>query len=475
MSQTDRLIAPPSPAAMAGHLPLLVMLAGTFIAVLDQFMVNVALPAMQRDLRVQASVLQWVVAGYGLALAAGLITGGRLGDLFGRRRMFTLGLSLFTLASVACALAPDGRVLVVARLLQGLAAALVQPQVLAMIGLAYTGPARVKAFAAYGVAMGLASTLGQLVGGAIMHLDPGGLGWRACFLVNLPVSAAALLLARRALAPFDAPAPGPRGRLDLSGVALLGAVFVALAVPLVEGRQAGWPAWAWASLCAAAGLLGVFAWQQRREQAAGRAPLISPLLLADRRFVAGLVTTFAFFGANAAHFFVLAVFLQRGLALQPLASGIVFTALTVGYFFTSLAAPRLAERFKGAPITGSALLLALAHALQGLNVAVSSEGRLLVLLVPLLLLQGGALGLVMAPLAGAVLAGLPQQHAGVASGVMGTVQHAGNALGVTLVGVVFFGVLDRGHGYAAAYGGSLVYLACVGVVVSLLYRRMLRF
>lgn len=457
---------------MPGHLPLLVMLAGTFIAVLDQFMVNVALPAMQRDLQVLPSTLQWVVAGYGLALAAGLITGGRLGDLFGRRRMFMLGLSLFTLASVGCALAPSGRVLVVARLLQGLAAALVQPQVLAMLGLAYTGPARVKAFAAYGVAMGLASTLGQLVGGAIMHLNPGGLGWRACFLVNLPVSLGALLLSRRALAAFDAPARG-RGRMDLVGAVLLGAVFMVLALALVEGRQAGWPLWAWFTLAASAALLELFAWQQRRERAARRDPLISPLLLADRRFVAGVLTTFAFYGANAAHFFVLAVFLQRGLALPPLASGIVFTSLTVGYFFTSMAAPRLAERFRGAPIAGSALLLALAHTLQGLNVTFAGEGWMLALMVPLLVLQGGALGLVMAPLAGAVLAGLPPQHAGVASGVMGTVQHAGNALGVTLVGLVFYGVLDGGHGYAAAYGASLVYLAVMGVVVSLLYRRML--
>lgn len=472
MSQSPSLAAPPAAPALAGQLPLLVVLAGTFITVLDQFMVNVALPAMQRDLRLAPSAVQWVVTGNGLTMAAGLITGGRLGDLFGRRRLFMLGLALFALASIACAAAPNGRVLVAARILQGLASALALPQVLAIIGVAYTGPARTQAFAAFGIALGLASTLGQLVGGALMHLDPGGLGWRACFLVNLPISTAALLLARRVLAPFDARAPAG-GRLDMGGVLLMGAVFAALALPLVEGRQAGWPAWAWCSLAGAVGLLALFAWQQRRRQASGRDPLIHPPLLADRRFVAGLFTVLAFYGGNAAHFFVLAMFLQRGLLLPPLVSGVVFTAVTVGFFFTSMAAPRLAAHFQGAPIAGSALLLALAHALQGLNLAFTPDAWLLAAMVPLLLLQGGALGLVMAPLSGAVLAGLPAQHAGVASGVLSTLQHAGNALGVALVGLVFYGVLDRGQGYVAAYGGSLVYLIVSSLAVALLYQRVM--
>lgn len=234
-------------AAAPGLLGLGVMLCGTFLVVLDFFIVNVALPSMQRELRADAATLQLVVAGYGLATAAGLVTGGRLGDMFGRRRMFMLGLLLFTLASAACGLAPDAGLLVAARVLQGLAGALLQPQVLAMIGLAYTGERRARAFAAYGIALGLAATLGQLVGGVLIDVDPAGLGWRSCFLINLPIGLAALLLAPRVIPPLAN--AGSRSRLDLAGMLLLAAGSIAVVLPLGKaasragrcGAGSAWP------------------------------------------------------------------------------------------------------------------------------------------------------------------------------------------------------------------------------------------
>ncbi|MBA2676339.1 MFS transporter [Ramlibacter sp.] len=456
-----------------GRLALLVMLSGTFMVVLDFFIVNVALPALQADLRASTGTVQMVVAGYGLANAAGLITGGRLGDIFGRRRMFMLGLLLFTLASLACGLAPNGDVLVAARVLQGMAGAVLQPQVLAMIALVYTGESRAKAFGAYGLALGLGAALGQLIGGVLIHLDIAHLGWRSCFLINIPIGVAGLLLAPRFIPPL---ANTGASRLDLVGMLLAAAGSVAVVLPLVEGRQQGWPVWSIAMLVAALPLLALFAWYQRWLAARGGAPLVAPALLAHRRFVRGLLATLAFYVGNASLYLVLALYLQQGLHIAPMHSGLVFTAMAVGFFLASMGSARLAKRFGGAPIARGALLLAAGHVLQLGNVLWGGQ-HMLALMVPILFVQGLGLGVVMAPLVSAVLAGLPPQHAGVASGVLAMVQQTGNALGVALIGLLFYGQL---HGavtpaaYADAFAASLVYLTVSALGVALLYRRLVR-
>ncbi|WP_080898373.1 MFS transporter [Variovorax paradoxus] len=465
--------APSSSIARPGPLGLCVMLSGTFLVVLDFFIVNVALPSMQRELLASTATLQLVVAGYGLATAAGLITGGRLGDLFGRRRMFMLGLLLFTLASAACGVAPNAELLVAARVLQGLAGALLQPQVLAMIGLAYTGEDRARAFAAYGLTLGLGATLGQLAGGVLIHADLAGLGWRSCFLINVPIGLLALALAPRVIPPLR---NSSTSRLDLAGMLLVAAGSVAVVLPLVEGREQGWPLWSWLCLACALPLLAAFGFQQRRLAARGGAPLVAPALLANRRFVMGLFTTLAFYVGNASLYFVLALYLQQGLALDPLTSGIVFTSLALGFFATSMAGARLARRFGGKPpIALGALVLAAGHALQFVNVAGwPSHAHVVAWMVPLLLVQGAGLGMVMAPLVSTVLAGLPPQHAGVASGVLSMVQQASNALGVALIGILFYGRLGLAPdaaGYASAFGLALVYLMVSALVVAVLHRR----
>lgn len=440
--------------ARPGRAALLLMLTGTFMVVLDFFIVNVALPALQADLRASAGTVQLVVASYGLANAAGLITGGRLGDLFGRRRMFMLGMLLFAVASLGCGIAPTGEVLVAARVLQGLAGALMQPQVLAMIGLAFTGEQRAKAFAAYGLTLGLGATLGQLIGGVLIHADIAGLGWRSCFLINLPVAAVALLLAPRFIPPL---ANTGTSKLDLVGTLLVAVASVAVVLPLVEGREQGWPLWSLAVLAGSLPLLLAFGGQQRWLARRGGAPLVAPELLGHAGFVSGLVTSLAFYAGNASLYFVLALYLQQHLRLAPLASGLVFTSLAVGFFLTSMAAPALARRFGGAPIARGALLLAIGHALQLANVLWTPAAHVLGCMLPLLFVQGLGLGMVMAPLVSAILAGLPAQHAGVASGVVAMVQQAGNALGVALIGLVFYT-----HGFA----GALAYLTASALLVA---------
>lgn len=437
---------------------ILVMLSGTFMVVLDFFIVNVALPSLHQDLDASAATLQLVVAAYGIATAAGLITGGRLGDVFGRRRMFMLGMFLFALASLACGIAPTGEMLVGARVLQGFAGALMQPQVLAMLGLVYTGERRSKAFAAYGLALGLGAALGQLIGGVLIQLDLAGLGWRACFLINLPVAALALLAAPRAIPRL---AGTGHSRLDPLGATLVALACVALVLPLVYGREQGWPAWSLATLVAAPALLALFAHQQSRLAKHGSEPLVAPSLFSSSRFVAGLLVSFVFYAGNASLYFVLALYLQERLALSPLASGLVFTALALGFFVTSMTAPRLAKRFHGAPIARGALLLAFGHALQFANVAWGAEQHVLVRMIPLLVVQGLGLGVVMAPLVSAILEGLPSQHAGVAAGVVATVQQASNAIGVALIGLVF---------YSRGFAGALLYLTASALLVAVLWK-----
>ena len=473
MSQTIPLAAPvPSSAGTAQRpsmLALLVMLSGTFMVVLDFFIVNVAIPSIQHDLHASAGALQLIVIGYGLANAAALITGGRLGDIHGRRRLFVIGVGLFTLASAACGMAPNAAVLVAARIAQGVAGALLQPQVLAMLGLLFTGAQRAKAFAAYGLALGLAAASGQIVGGLLIHANFGGLGWRSCFLINLPIGVLALALSNRVLPPMQ----GQRSsRLDLPGMALVALTLTAAVFPLVAGRDEGGPLWSVACLLASVPLLVVFWTYQRRLAAHGGQPLVAPSLLAQRPFVLGLLVTLMFFAGNASLYFVLALYLQQGLGLSPLESGLVFTALAVGFFATSMASPWFARRLGRHAIFTGALVLAVGHvALYGLLGRLSAQNAALML--PLLLVQGCGLGMVMAPLASTVLAGLPPQHAGVASGVMATVQQVGNALGVALIGILYYGALGQGAGLAVvtrAFGISLLYLFALALGVAVLYR-----
>src|SRR5215471_8390301 len=239
---------------------LAVLMAGTFMIVLDFFIVNVALPSMQVDLQASTSAIEWVVAGYGLTFATCLITAGRVGDQIGRRRTFSLGLGLFTLTSLACGLAPSSELLIVARLLQGVAAALISPNVLAIIGVAYHGAERVRAITVYGMVMGFAAAGAQLIGGALVQADVAGLGWRAVFLINLPVGIVGLLFASGHLPESRSTA----SRIDFVGTLLITIGLTAVLLPLVEGRQEGFPEWTWLSLGLAPLILGAFVMHQLR-------------------------------------------------------------------------------------------------------------------------------------------------------------------------------------------------------------------
>jgi EmrB/QacA subfamily drug resistance transporter len=466
---TPEIALPLPRLARARWAALPVVLAGTFMVVLDFFIVNVAMPAMEADLHAGTGAIEWVVAGYGLTFATLLITAGRIGDRIGRRRAFAVGLTLFTVASAACGLAWSPAALVAARLVQGAAAALLSPQVLAIIGVAYTGPDRVRALSVYGIALGLAAAGGQLVGGVLVQADVAALGWRSCFLINVPIGAVALALAPR-LVP-ESRADGA-ARLDLAGTALVIAGLTAVVLPLVEGRQHGWPTWTWLSLAAAPALLGAFAVHQRRLERRGGAPLLPPALFADRAFSAGLLTQLVFWCGQASFFLVFALYLQLGRGLDALQAGLVFTILAAAYLAASLDAPALAARLgRRLPAIG-ALMLAAGHALLAASVADVGTSGPIGLLAPALLLIGAGMGLVITPLTATVLAGLEPHRAGAASGALATMQQVGNALGVAVTGVLFFGALDGG--FAHAFEISLAELAVLCVAVAALTRLLPR-
>ncbi len=446
-------------------LPLPVVLAGTFMVVLDFFIVNVALPSMQSDLHTSDGAIEWVIAGYALTSAIFVITAGRLGDRFGRRRVFSLGLALFTVASLACGAAATPSQLVLARLLQGVAAALLTPNVLSIIGVLYSGEDRLRALTVYGTAMGLAAVGGQLIGGALIAVDPAGLGWRSCFLINVPVGVVALLMAPRVIPESRQPrAP----RLDRVGTLLATAALTAVVLPLLEGRQHGWPAWTWTTLAAAPALLALFVAHQRRMARRGGSPLLDMSLFARRSFSGGLLTQLCFWAGQASFFVVLALYLQSGRGLHPLPAGLVFTILAAAYVAASMRAPALTARHGRAVIATGALVLACGHGLLLAAVSEVGVGGSLAALVPGLLLVGAGMGLVLAPLASTILQSLEPERAGAASGMLTTMQNVGNALGVAVTGVIFFGAVHSG--YAPAFELALAELAILLVLVAALTR-----
>ncbi|MFE9449663.1 MFS transporter [Streptomyces sp. NPDC006739] len=447
-------------------LPLI--LVGTFVITLDVFIVNVAIPETQRDLHASASAVEFVVAGYALAYAAGLITGGRLGDLYGRRRMFLLGVALFTLSSAWAGMAPTAGQLVEARIAQGLASALMGPQVLAIIGVTYQGPARVRAFNAFGLTMGLAGVFGQLIGGLLIHADIAGLGWRTCFLVNVPVGIAALVLGPR-LIP-ESRSEG-RARLDPLGMVLVSAGLVAVVLPLAEGQQKGWPLWTWLCLAASPVLLLLFAAHQRRLASTGGSPLVNPVLFQQRPFTIGVITAVVYYSGMASFFLVLALYLQAGVGLTALESGLVFLPLGVGFLAVSTLARKIAALLGRQTLAvGALVLLAGLGGLWGAVDHIGTHGAV-AWLVPGLMVGGAGMAMVMAPLASIALAGTDPRFAGAASGVLSTASQVGGAVGVAAVGAIFYHVLGNaptGQSYADGFTASLALLGPLALAVAIL-------
>ncbi|MEV6104914.1 MFS transporter [Streptomyces sp. NPDC051940] len=430
----------PGPAEHGGlsTLGLVTVLLGAALPMIDFFIVNVALPTIQRDLAAGESMTEMVVAAYGIAYAVLLVLGGRLGDTFGRRRLFLWGLVAFGLTSLACGIAPDAGTLVAARAAQGAASALMLPQVLATIHAATSGERRGRALGMYGATGGIASISGQLIGGVLVTADLFGTGWRSIFLVNVPVVAVALLLALRTVPDTRAAQPA---RGDLAGTVLLGATLLALLLPLTEGRAAGWPLWSWL-LLAAAPLLGwLFYAVERRGETTGGSPLLPPSLLREPALRRGLALGIPFFIGFGGFMFVIALSLQEGLDLGPVAAGLALAPMCATFFVGSLTGPKLIHRF------GSRVLL-VGQAIQAVGIALIAVTALWrwpdlgpLGLAPGMAVAGFGQGLQLPTYFRIVLGAVPASRAGAGSGLAVTNQQSSLALGVAVVGSLYLALV----------------------------------
>lgn len=466
-------------------LGLAVVLTGAFVAMLDTFIVNVAVPSIRADLHAGYGDGELVIAGYTLTYAVGQITGSRLGDAYGRRRVFTIGLAAFTLASAICALAPNPAVLITGRLLQGAGAALLTPQVLAIIRVTFPeGRPRARAFAAMGVVLGLASVLGQVAGGLVVEADLWGLTWRPVFLVNLPIGAAAVAAApfavreSRAEQVEHAEHAGPAARLDRRGVALSTAALFLLVFPLIEGQQEGWPAWSYAMLAGSAPLFVVFIADQARKSAADRAPLLDTRLFSSRSFSLGAASVFAVSATMPPLYLAFTVLAQTGFGATPFAAAADFGPLALAFSAASFGAGRLSRSGgRAVPVAGASLNVAGACLAIAICLAAPDAGP--AALIPALVLVGAGEGFFFTPIFNTVLSGVADRHVGAASGALSTLQRLGNAVGLAVLQIPFLAVYrdlsssgsSRQSAYShafAAINGAVAGL-CAVVVVLLLF------
>jgi EmrB/QacA subfamily drug resistance transporter len=436
----------------AAWLVLIAVLPGLFMNVFDFFAVNVATPVLHAQLGSGPPALELIVGGYGLTFSLGLVTGGRLGDRYGRRRVFFLGMAAFTLASAASGLAPTSDILIVARLAQGAAAAMMVPQVLSIIRVSFPVRERRIALGVYGMTIAAGQVSGQALGGLLLSANVFGLSWRPIFLVNVPIAALTFLLGFRRIPESRSPA---RPALDLPGVVLLTLSAGLLIIPIVEGGALGWPLWCWLFLAAAPFAAGAFVWREHRF---GRhsMPLVDLGLVRSKDFRRGLFVNLTLFATVSSFFFVLGQYLETGRGDTPLVAGLTFVPLAVGNFVASLSSSTLVGRFGRSTLSAGAVFQ-----VAGLLVllAAASPRQPVVLVLAGVTLFGCGQGLLIPPIIGVVLARVPFADSGAATGVLATTQQMSGTIGLALVSLGFFAAVGSGH--AAGYvSGFRVACAC---------------
>jgi MFS family permease len=451
------MTATSSPTTTGGGAALAVLLAGTFMASLDTAIVNVAGPAIQSDVHVSGAALQLIISGYALAYAALLITGARLGDDHGHRRLFLAGLAGFTVTSLLAGLAWSTEVLIAARIGQGVAAAAMGPQVMTVIQLQYDGAARMRAMALLATVVASGVVVGQILGGALVDLDLLGASWRPVFLINVPVGAALLAIGPRLLPQTRA----PRGRaLDLVGVLLLTDLIILVMVPLTFGHQLGWAWWTWACLAAAVPTAGALLAHLRR----AAQPLVDVALLRRGPFPVGMLATVAMMVAYGGFLLTLTLHLQQGLGDSPLRAGLTFAPYALGFAVMSLVVPTLSEATARRVAPLGMVVAALGYA--GLGLATGDGAWHDAQALPLLALAGAGFGAGYSQVVTRSIAQVPAAHAHEASGVFNTTNMFAFALGIATLGSVFLSAADVPTPQATGAAFEDVSLACAGLLVA---------
>ncbi|WP_328499275.1 MFS transporter [Streptomyces sp. NBC_00414] len=448
-------------------------MTAAFMDLVDVTIVNIAIPSIQRDAGATFSQIQWITAGYALAFAAGLITGGRLGDIHGRKRLFLIGIGGFTLASALCGFAVNPDMLVASRILQGAMAALMVPQVLSIVHATFPAHERGKVFGLFGAIVGLGAVSGPLFGALLTEWNLFGLEWRPIFLINLPVGIAGLILGRK----FITESKAPRAlKLDLVGVALVTLGLLMLLYPLIRGRELGWPTWGYVSMGGAVVVFGALVAYEKRKTARDGSPLVELSLFKVKSFAAGIAVQTVFGIGLGIFFLVWTLYMQTGLGWSPLRAGLTGVPFSIAVSLAAgLSVQKLVPRFGRKVLQAGALTMAAGVLLyiwesERYGMSIASWQMALPLVV-----MGVGMGLIVAPLTEAVLSEVPREHSGSASGLINTVQQMGNALGLALVSVVFFGAMSdhlspagTGPAFVDAFQQALVWVAVVMAVIFLL-------
>ncbi|MEX3628167.1 MAG: MFS transporter [Burkholderia sp.] len=454
MSNPSSLAPPAATPAAPPRRMLPLLLIGQGMAAMDTSIVNVAAPALRADLGISGALLQLVVAGYLLAYAVFLITGARLGDDHGYRRLFVNGLAIFTLSSLACGLAPDTGMLIAGRVAQGVGAAMLVPQVMSLIQRSYEGRARARAIGYYSMILGLGSTAGQALGGLIISADLAGLSWRPAFLINVPIGIALLLLAPAALPKLAGP---ERRRLDLAGVALLSTAMLLVVVPLTFGYDAGWAAWVWAALAAGFAGLAAFLRFERGLARRGGAPLLDLDALLAPGIRPGLAVVSIGFVGYGGWLFACALYLQTGLGYSPLVSGLVFATYAFGFGVSNLSWSKLPARLLRYAPTVALAAMVLANA--GFGAAAREHGWLAALMVPLLSLAGASHGLSFGTTVSQMTHRTAPRHAPALSGLVTTSVQLSIVIGVAALGAIYLALARAGDAPRSAHAISSVSFA----------------
>jgi EmrB/QacA subfamily drug resistance transporter len=414
-----------------------VLLIGALMDLVDAAIVNVALPTIRVDLAASDTSLEWVLSGYLLAFAVTLIPAGRLGDRHGRKRLFLGGVGVFGAASLGAGLAQAPEHLIAARLLQGFAAGVMVPQVLGTARSLFAGEERATVFAVYGAVAGLAVAAGLLLGGVLTDANLFGWGWRTVFLINVPVAVGVLITGLLVIPETRDPAtPRP----DLLGTALLAFGLVAIVYALLEGRSLGWPVWLWA--VAGAGVIALAALSViERRRSRDTTTMLPTTLLRTRAFGAGALIQFLFSASLAGFFFVLTIWLQAGEGFSPLGAGLTAFAFSVGTIVFAGVPQRLIPRFGRRVMVAGGLLMA--GGIGGTQLAALAGGTPISgwSLVPGLVVAGAGLALLIIPLGNIAMSAIPAASGGAASGVLSTTQQLGGAVGIAVIGEIFFTAL----------------------------------
>lgn len=451
-------------------LALVVLAVGAFVALLDTTIINVAIPAIRTSTDASDATLSWIVSGYALAFGLALIPSGRVGDRFGHKWVFIAGLSLFTTSSLACGLAQNSTQLVTARVFQGLAGGVFFTPITALIQLMFPGPVRGKAFASLGATIGFSTALGPLFGGLIIQGFGTEAGWRLVFGVNIPIGGVAIIAAFLLL---PSGTEDKSARADWFGLLLMAAGLIALLVPLIQGEEAGWPLWTYLSITTSFLLLLLFALWERRIAQVGGSPLVPPHLFSHPAFTGGVILALVYFAAFTSIFFTISLLWQAGLDHTALETGLVLLPFAIGSILGASRSDRLAAHFGRTVLVSGLALVAVGLVALCLILAVVSPRNLTgwQLLVPLLVAGIGS-GLFIAPNTDFIVSTVDRAEAGAASGVIGTAQRIGSAIGIAVIGSVLFGTLDFTTGgsdaAAVAFGHSATLAMSVSAAFSII-------